>query len=1056
MGSRVVAGSAPRNDAESTPAEIEPRATAGAVVEFGAARFTLLSDTSVRLEWSASRQFEDRASLLVVNRRRPAPQFERSGAGAELRLRTTRLRINFRDDGKPFHAENLRIEFTAGGMQGEWRPGMANGGNLRGTARTLDCVSGGLELEPGVLSRDGWVLLDDSQRLVLGPAEGAGPLADWPWPTRRADGEAIDWYFLAYGQDYRGALREYTSIAGRVPLPPRYVFGAWWSRYWAYSDAEFRALVREFREHDTPLDVLVVDMDWHLDGWTGYTWNPRHFADPEGFLRWAHGEGLRVALNLHPADGVGEHEACFAEFCRAMQLDREAIQRVPFNATDRRFVAAYFSLLHHPLERQGVDFWWMDWQQGTSTAIEGLDPLFWLNHLHWTDWERTSGAKAERPLIFSRWGGLGNHRYPIGFSGDAYCDWATLAFQPHFTATASNVAYAYWSHDIGGHQPGPVDAELYARWIQWGALSPILRTHTTKHPDAERRIWRFEPAAFEAARAAWRLRYELLPYVYSAARQCHDEAVGLCRPLYYDWPDLDEAYRQPGQYLFGEHLLVAPVCEPINPHSGLASTLVWIPPGEWRHWFTGRVYSGPKHHSITTALNEIPLFVRAGATIPLAPPAAQNTNAPLDPLVLRVFAAPECAGVVTRLYEDDGLSRGYERGEAAWTEICTECSPTSVRVTVDARIGTFAGIAALRGYELQLLDRRVLAVRVDGRALTSGWSAGETGAALTIPPRSAAERVVVEFECDPAANGTLARGARGLERLARDAAVARLERQRGADPDLLQAARRFGLFARADLSAAGPTSIDVTCEAEATGPGRVSGKAGAAVEMRICDVAGWTPGAERPSAAGGGVVKRFEIAMPLQPRLLRLEAEFELEGRRYTLPVERTVFPGINGWWVRAVESGPSDVFVREISAWLRAPRSEAAPPEWSWIGRSLESGGDLTAEFRTDDSRLARRVRSGDALYAAAIFHVPTARDVRLVVGTAGSYELWLNETLHNRYTSGRPWAVWHDVLATRLDAGLSVAVLRVDPVAAGERWFSLRFEHADGAAMCDVDVRE
>ncbi len=1034
------------------PTQPEPRAAAEAVVEFGAARFTLLSDTAVRLEWSATRQFEDRASLLVVNRCRPLPPFHCSRAGSELRLRTAGLHIDYRDDGKPFHAGNLRIAFDTGGIQGEWRPGTANGGNLRGTARTLDCVSGGLELEPGVLSRDGWVLLDDSQRLVLNPAEdGAGPPVDWPWPTPRADREAIDWYFLSYGRDYRRALREYTSIAGRVPLPPRYVFGAWWSRYWAYSDAEFRALVREFREHDTPLDVLVVDMDWHLDGWTGYTWNPRYFPYPDGFLRWAHDEGLRVTLNLHPADGVGAHEAGYADFCRAMQRDPDAAQRVPFDATDRRFVAAYFSLLHHPLERQGVDFWWMDWQQGTSTAIEGLDPLFWLNHLHWTDWERTPGAKAERPLIFSRWGGLGNHRFPIGFSGDAYCDWATLAFQPHFTATASNVAYAYWSHDIGGHQPGPVDAELYVRWIQWGALSPILRTHTTKHPDAERRIWKFEPAAFEAARAAWRLRYELLPYVYTAARQCHDDAIGLCRPLYYEWPELEEAYRAAGEYMFGEHLLVAPVCEPINPHSGLASTVVWIPPGEWRHWFTGRVYSGPQHYPMATPLDEIPLFVRAGATIPLTPPAAQNTNAPLDPLVLRVFAAPTSAEVVTRLYEDDGLSRGYERGESAWTEFRTGCSQTCVRVTIEARVGAYAGAPAARGYEIQLLDRRVLAVRVDGRPLSGGWCAGETGAALSLPPRSVSERVVVEFECDPAASHALASGMRGLERLVRGTA-ARLERQRDADSDLLHAARRFGLFARADVSVVGPTSIDVHHQAVSATPAR--GATASPVAVRICDVAGWTPGAEQPSATGDGFVKRFEVAMPLQPRVLRLEAEFELAGRRYTLPLERTMFPSINGWWVRAGGIGSSESFVREISAWLRSARSgSAAPPEWSWIARTLESG-DPSADFRAGDSDLSSGVAASESLYAAAILDVPTERDARLVVGTAGPYELWLNDQPVHRYVSGRPWAVWHDVLTTRLIAGLTVAVLRIDPAA--DRWFSLRLENVGGAAMCDVEVRQ
>ena len=188
-------------------------------------------------------------------------------------------------------------------------------------------------------------------------------------------------------------------------------------------------------------------------------------------------------------------------------------RRIEFPSTgaDPQFMQAYFKLLHHPYERMGVDFWWIDWQQGEQTKVPGLDPLWWLNHLHWTDMERNPDRGDKRPLIFSRWGGLGNHRYPMGFSGDTYCNWSSLAFQPYFTATAGNVGFAYWSHDIGGHQPGPVAPELYTRWVQFGALSPALRTHTTKNPAAERRIWEFPEEHFRAMRDAFHLRYELLP-----------------------------------------------------------------------------------------------------------------------------------------------------------------------------------------------------------------------------------------------------------------------------------------------------------------------------------------------------------------------------------------------------------------------------------------------------------------------------------------------------------------------------------------------------------------
>jgi alpha-glucosidase (family GH31 glycosyl hydrolase) len=126
-----------------------------------------------------------------------------------------------------------------------------------------------------------------------------------------------------------------------------------------------------------------------------------------------------------------------------------------------------------------VDFWWLDWQQWSTTNIPGMSPTMWLNYVHYTDMERQGKV---RPLIFHRWGGLGNHRYPIGFSGDVVSVWKSLVFQPYFTATAANVGCAYWSHDIGGHMPGPISAELFTRWLQFGAFSPILRTHTPRTP----------------------------------------------------------------------------------------------------------------------------------------------------------------------------------------------------------------------------------------------------------------------------------------------------------------------------------------------------------------------------------------------------------------------------------------------------------------------------------------------------------------------------------------------------------------------------------------------
>jgi len=760
------------------------------MVVAGNARFTVLTPRMIRLEWSPTARFEDRASFVFVHRRLPVPRFERREHGGWLEIGTDALALRYRVKGGRFNAKNLSIAFQprAAGTQGGsslipiperqrgalhssspsfsrqvasapgsqstsepavynagsrptiWHPGRRNRRNLGGTWRTLDEVSGPCRLEPGLLSRDGWTLIDDSRRLLFDdgdwplprrlPQSGSDRTAigklrsprrvkGWPWVVPRPDARAIDWYFLAYGTSYVQALQDFAAVAGRVPLPPQYVFGAWWSRYWAYSEAELRDLVREFREHDVPLDVLVVDTDWHLEAWSGYTWNPKYFPDPEGFLRWAASEGLKVALNLHPHEGVGRHEAAFEAMARALGYDPAKIDRIRFDPTDRRFVEAYFRYLHRPLERQGVSFWWLDWQQGKRTNLAGLDPLWWLNYLHWTDQERGRGAKGARPLNFSRWGGLGNHRYPIGFSGDTYSNWRSLAFQPYFTATAGNVCFPYWSHDIGGHFPGPVEPELYARWIQWGALSPVLRTHTTKHPNAERRIWAFDAHIFRVAREAWRLRYHLLPYIYTAARQAYDQALPLCRPLYYHWPELEEAYENPHEYLFGDDLLVAPVARRVSRRTGRAPIKLWFPPGEWVSWFTLERYVGSCEVRLEVPLEQIPLFVRAGATIPAAPPMRHARERPLDPLILHVFAGSGATTHRTRLYEDDGASLGYQRGECRWTPIVCESSARGVRVTIGPAEGSYRGAPEARGCEVRLHKLRAHAeTLVDRRSPT--------------------------------------------------------------------------------------------------------------------------------------------------------------------------------------------------------------------------------------------------------------------------------------------------------------------------------------------------
>jgi hypothetical protein len=670
----------------------DPLADETAVVRGPQVRFSVLTSRLIRLEFDPAQYFEDRPSQAFWYRRQPAPTFETRWTADGVEIETEHLRLRYRASTRGFTPRSLTIHVKA--TNTTWRYGQLpwHGGNLWGTARTLDNAAGSIHLEPGLMGRAGWAVVDDSDSLVFNED-------CWLTP-RRAHGapRALDLYFFGYGHDYRACLRDFYAVAGRPPLIPRWALGNWWSRFYAYTQSELTDLVAEFAAHRVPLSVCIVDMDWHLtrtgndsSGWTGYTWNRDLFPDPPGFLRWLHEQGLKTALNLHPAEGVHAHEAQYPGVAEALDIDPATEEPVPFDIGDPAFMRAYFELLHHPHEADGVDFWWIDWQQGTRSKVAGLDPLWFLNHLHFYDLGR---QPDRRPFIFSRWGGLGNHRYPIGFSGDTLVTWEALAFQPYFTATASNVGYGWWSHDIGGHMGGVEDDELYTRWVQFGAFSPILRLHSTKNDFQERRPWRRGLAAAEIASEVMRLRHRLIPYLYAMAWRDHTQAAPLVQPMYYSHPEHDEAYECGQQYWFGSELIAAPFTSPLETDTRLSRQTVWLPPGEWFDFFSGERLAGDRWRTVYGGLADIPVFARAGAIVPLGP--ATGVALPRE-LTVHVFPGADNR---FELYEDDGETQAYMQGRYAITTLAQEQRGDELRFTISPTAGDVSVLPAQREYQV--------------------------------------------------------------------------------------------------------------------------------------------------------------------------------------------------------------------------------------------------------------------------------------------------------------------------------------------------------------------
>ena len=729
--------------------DCNPAAHPQAVVREGKARFTILTPELIRIQYSNKEQFEDRATFAVVNRRLPVPPFTTEKKDGYLYIKTQALTLKYRIGGEISAArpsdQVLSITFGMNGRNVLWYPGKDDALNLKGTTRTLDGQIGDnkrQELENGLLSRAGWSIIDESPRTKRG--DGSTTFAfdqkhdGIDWVAEPVDKDAIDWYFLGYGHQYKKALGDFIKIAGRQPMPPLYVLGYWYSKYQRYTSDEFMEIVNDVKRNNIPMDVMIFDMDWHTQGWTGWTWDRTAIPDPEGLIDWMHKNGLKVSLNLHPADGVDDDEDNFTLLRDDMGLDSSA-KVVPWNLSDPKFYHYMFKHIIREREKQGVDFWWIDWQQNlTSKYVNGLSETFWCNHVFYNDMK--NNRPDHRPLIFHRWGGLGSHRYPIGFSGDSFTTYGTLAWQPYFTATASNVGFGYWGHDLGGHQQTDGnDPELYLRWMQYGVFTPVFRTHATNWPGIERRIWKYEnfPLLLETVK----LRYALMPYIYTAARQAYDTGVSICRPLYYDSPENSNAYLFEDEYMFGDDILVAPVVTPTGK-DGKATRRTWLPEGKWFDVCRNQVVEGNKVFSDAYTQEEIPYFYKAGAVIVNYPPML-NLNTRPDRIIIKVV--PGAEGAAT-FYEDEGDTEGYKKGEFTNTVM----RHAGNQLTISPRTGAFPGMPASRAYTVEFLcSERPSAVKVNGQAVTNGaWNYNTQSKVTTVfvPSTDCSKEITVKLE----------------------------------------------------------------------------------------------------------------------------------------------------------------------------------------------------------------------------------------------------------------------------------------------------------------------
>ncbi len=566
-------------------------------------------------------------------------------------------------------------------------------------------------------------------------------------------GDGIDVAFFP-GPAPADVVRRFTAHVGRTPLPPLWALGHHQSR-WSYgSEAEVRKLARELRRRRIPTDVIHLDIDY-MDGFRVFTWNGKRFPDPKRLLEELGAQGLRVVTIVDPGVKRDESFGVYQEgrqhgfFCHTREGEEYGLRVWPGDAAlpdfNREEVRAWWGELHRPLLEAGVAGIWNDMNEPAGWRIDlrvgGLPLVFRgqdtrrmvqadpreperevpherVRNVYGQQECRATREFLEharpgiRPFLLTRSGAPGIQRHAAVWTGDNASCWSHLRESVPMLLNLSVSGVSFCGADIGGFSRS-CTPELYARWIQLGALYPFSRTHSMMFTRRQE-PWSFGPRVEGIARSALELRMRLLPYLYGLFREAEDTGAPVWRPLYWEFPDEPSCAGVEDQAMLGPSLLVAPVLD-----RGAREREVVLPPGRWFAWHDDAQYVGPRRVRIAAPLERLPLFIRAGALVPTRSPVLHSRERPAEPCILEV--APGADGAAEWV-EDDGETTAYRDGAVARTGLrLWHRAGGRLRVELSRREGDFA----LPSRTMRVVVRACQppdTVHLDGRRLPAGGS----------------------------------------------------------------------------------------------------------------------------------------------------------------------------------------------------------------------------------------------------------------------------------------------------------------------------------------------
>ena len=476
-------------------------------------RITILSELLIRLEYSESGLFEDRPTELVMNRNFPEVKFDRKEDQTYLTIETSYFQLTYRKEA-PFAGskmtpdQNLRINLK--NTDKFWYFNHPEVRNFGGTAFSLDNADGNVRYNKGLYSTDGFVSIDDSNNLIFNEDGSLGKRSD----TR------IDTYVFMYRRDFGACLRDYFFLTGYPALIPRYALGVWWNKTVEYNAKDLEKLVYQFSKYRIPVSIIMLGDNWHRQNprmKSGLSFDERLFKRPKRMTDFLHSKNIRFAVKVNPLEGISPKEDYFLPFKKASGVEEDKNGILPFNVFNPNILSAYFDYLIHPLMNYGVDFFWIDYDN-----INDQTTLRALTHYHFNDFKQILNRRG---IVFARSSGLAQHRYPIIYTGETIVSWKNLQMMPQYNSTASNLGLSWISNDIGGFTGGIEDPELYARFVQFGCFSPILRLSADEGKYYKREPWRWDITTSSIVSQYMRLRHSLIPYLYFCTKSSFDIAI---------------------------------------------------------------------------------------------------------------------------------------------------------------------------------------------------------------------------------------------------------------------------------------------------------------------------------------------------------------------------------------------------------------------------------------------------------------------------------------------------------------------------------------------------